>query len=142
MKTYFEHANISVVNPQNTIKLILAALPDWQVRGKGEYENGRGEQIQWFHVGDETFYLAIDSQGKGHMPYWTERFTGLNHLGFAVENLGETVERLQQAGFELDHWGAEHPHRKNVYYMDEHGIQVEFVEYFSQVAEERNDYEL
>ncbi|OLQ90170.1 lactoylglutathione lyase [Vibrio panuliri] len=140
MKNYFEHANISVVNPHNTIALILAALPSWHVRGQGNYVNERNETIEWYHVGDDTFYLAIDSQGAGHMPYWTERFTGLNHLGFAVDDLEATIERLKVAGFELDHYGAEHPHRKNAYFIDEHGIQVEFVEYLSPQISERNDY--
>lgn len=142
MKIYFEHANISVVNPQSTIKLILAALPNWTIRGNGEWMNDRGENVEWFHVGDDNFYLAIDSQGAGSMPYWTERFTGLNHLGFAVDDVKALVARLQEAGFEMDHWGGEHPHRQSVYFMDEHGIQVEFVEYFSEINEERNDYSL
>ncbi|WP_114764322.1 VOC family protein [Vibrio rhodolitus] len=142
MKNYLEHTNISVVEPHNTIQLILSAMPNWSVRGQGEYLNAQNEKIEWFHVGDETFYIAIDSLGKGDAPYWTSRFTGLNHLGFVVENLDKTIERLTQAGFDMDHWGSEHPHRKSAYYMDKHGIQIEFVEYISDVAAERNDYSL
>lgn len=142
MNNYLEHANVSVVNPQHTIQLLLTALPNWSVRGKGDYINDRGEKISWFHIGDETFYLAIDDAGRGKFPYWTERFTGLNHLGFSVENIDQTVERLVEAGFEFDHWGGEHPHRKSVYFIDEHGFQLEFVEYFSEVANERNDYQV
>ncbi|EGU30749.1 hypothetical protein VIBRN418_16983 [Vibrio sp. N418] len=142
MKSYLEHANISVVDPRQTIEFLLSALPDWQVRGRGRYVNERDEQIEWFHIGDEQFYIAIDSLGEGTAPYWTERFTGLNHLGFAVPNAEQLIERLKQAGYELDHWGAEHPHRKNVYYMDPHKMQFEFVEYLSLQDDERNDYQL
>ncbi|ROV58970.1 hypothetical protein EGH82_15930 [Vibrio ponticus] len=37
MNNYLEHANVSVVNPQHTIQLLLTALPNWSVRGKGDY---------------------------------------------------------------------------------------------------------
>ena len=140
MTSYLEHANISVVDPRKTIEFLLTALPKWTLRGQGRYVNDRQEDVEWFHIGDEQFYIAIDSLGDGNAPYWTERFTGLNHLGFSVPDLDEMVARLKQAGYELDHWGSEHPYRKNVYYMEAHRVQFEFVEYFSSQSSERNDY--
>ena len=56
-----------------------------------------------------------------------------------MHDLDEMVARLKQAGYELGHWGAEHPHRKNVYSMEAHRVQFECVEYFSNQSSERND---
>ncbi len=50
------------------------------------------------------------------------------------------IERLSKAGYELDHRGDEHPFRKNVYYLEDHGMLFEFIEYFSEKGSERNDY--
>ncbi|HCE1990657.1 TPA: VOC family protein [Vibrio parahaemolyticus] len=36
--------------------------------------------------------------------------------------------------------GDEHPFRKNVYYLEDHGMLFEFIEYFSEKGSERNDY--
>ena len=52
------------------------------------------------------------------------------------------IERLRQHGYELDHLGGEHPHRKSVYYLDGNNLQFEFVEYLSERTDERNDYSL
>ena len=43
------------------------------------------------------------------------------------------------AGYEPSHAGAENPHRRNVYFIDPHGFEVEFVEYGSDVPAERNN---
>ena len=140
MKSYLEHANISVADPKLTIEFLLTAIPEWRVRGQGTYLNDLDEEVEWFHIGDDAFYIAVDNLAKGSALHWTQRFTGLNHLGFAVPNVEELVQRLKQGGYEMDHWGAEHPHRKNVYYQDAHAMQFEFVEYYSPRSEERNDY--
>lgn len=66
----------------------------------------------------------------------------VKHLGIAVPNLEDVIERLRQHGYELDHLGGEHPHRKSVYYLDGNNLQFEFIEYLSERADERNDYTL
>jgi hypothetical protein len=64
----------------------------------------------------------------------------MKHLGIVVPDVDALVARLKEVGYELDHWGAEHPFRKNVYYLEDHGMQFEFVEYLSDKDSERNDY--
>jgi catechol 2,3-dioxygenase-like lactoylglutathione lyase family enzyme len=48
------------------------------------------------------------------------------------------IERLAAAGFEIDKDGADDPHRRNVYFIDPNGIEVEFVEYSSDLPAQRN----
>ncbi|WP_087023080.1 VOC family protein [Thaumasiovibrio subtropicus] len=142
MKSYVEHANIVVVDPEHTIHLLTAAAPDWQVRGSGVMDNWFGKTVTWYHVGTEDTYVTIQGGGEGEATPWTSHLTGLKHLGIVVENLDEAIQRLEEAGYSIDHFGGDHPHRKSAYYVDKHGLEFEFVEYFSERPEERNDYTL
>ena len=57
-----------------------------------------------------------------------------------MRSADSVVERLLAAGFEVDHWGAEHAHRRRVYFMLGADFQVEFVEYKTQDVALRNAY--
>ncbi|MDA0117052.1 VOC family protein [Vibrio sp. T11.5] len=142
MKGYVEHANIGVVDPNKTVEFLTTALPGWRIRGEGEYINGQGERIQWCHVGDENSYIALSSTGKGEAPDWQTRYTGVKHVGIVVTDLEAMEARLAKQGYFVDHRGDEHPYRKNAYYIDDHNLQFEFIEYFSQQPEQKNDYSL
>ncbi|PUZ88494.1 lactoylglutathione lyase [Vibrio vulnificus] len=142
MKSYVEHTNMSVVDAQKTINFLTSAIPEWRVRGGGKLDNWFGRAIEWFHVGDEHSYIAISTGGEGDAANWTTAFTGVKHIGIVVPNVDAVVERLALAGYALDHWGGDHPHRKSVYYLEDHGFQFEFVEYFSQENDLKNDYTL
>ncbi|NOI26221.1 VOC family protein [Vibrio mediterranei] len=142
MNGYIEHANITLVNPKKTIEFLLAALPNWRLRGQGKMEEWFGKEVEWFHIGDDRSYIALQSGGDKQVEDWNTHWTGVKHIGIVVDDLNQTVERLKQAGYELDHWGGTHPHRRSVYYMDTHNMQFEFVEYFSEQNDERNDYSL
>lgn len=142
MKTYVEHANIVVSDAESTVQMLLAAAPDWKVRGRGKFEDWFGKEVSWYHVGDDDTYIAIQSGGEGQGSDWKDHSTGVKHIGIAVDSVDELNDRLASAGFKLDHPGEEHPHRKRVYYFDRHGVQFEFVEYFSNNPQERNAYSL
>ncbi|WP_375748422.1 VOC family protein [Vibrio sp. HN007] len=142
MRTYIEHANISVVDAQHTIKLLLTAAPDWSIRGEGKMDNWFGRQIRWYHIGDENSYINIQDAGEGLAKNWKEHWTGVKHIGIVVEDLQAVIERLTKAGYELDHMGGEHPYRRSAYYIDKHNLQFEFVEYLTDQPEQRNDYSL
>ena len=58
-----------------------------------------------------------------------------------VDDVDGVIERLSQNGHQPSQWGPEHPHRKNVYFVDPDGLEFEFVEYFSQVPTEKNRYD-
>lgn len=140
-KAYVEHANISVLNAQETIDFLTTAIPSWSVRGQGEMD-WFGEKIQWFHVGDDNTYIAVQTGGKGVVQNWKESWTGVKHIGIVVPDLDSLVARLDEAGYPVDHAGARHPFRRNVYIFDNNRIQYEFMEYFSGAPAERNDYDL
>ncbi len=142
MNGYIEHANITLVNPQKTIGFLLAALPNWRIRGQGKMAEWFGKEVEWFHVGDDQSYIALQSGGESRIGDWNRHWTGVKHIGIVVDDLNNTVERLKTAGYELDHWGGDHPHRRSAYYMEEHNMQFEFVEYFSTHHSERNDYSI
>ncbi|NOH30638.1 VOC family protein [Vibrio mediterranei] len=142
MNGYIEHANITLVNPKKTIEFLLAALPNWHLRGQGKMEEWYGKEVEWFHVGDDRSYIAVQSGGDGRIADWNNHWTGVKHIGIVVDDLDETVERLKIAGYELDHWGGEHPHRRSAYYVEDHNMQFEFVEYSSNNSSERNDYSI
>ena len=63
---------------------------------------------------------------------------GLAHFAFVTHNLDALVARLRAAGFEPDKDGADEPFRRNIYYIDPAGFEVEFVQYLSDIPAERN----
>lgn len=131
---YLEHANITVSNVDEAVRFFTAAFPDFKIRGKGD---------GWIHLGTEESYIAIDSshsdpKNKAH-PY---SGVGINHLGFVVSDVDALRQRLLDAGFNEGYVPEPHPHRKRVYFHDGDGMEYEFVQYFSEKNEEKNDYKL
>lgn len=57
-----------------------------------------------------------------------------------VSDLDAVIARLTQAGFPIAKDGMEDPFRRNIYFFDAHGFEVEFVEYLSDLPNERNRY--
>ena len=134
-----EHANITIKDIAAVVRFITAALPDWQVRGQGEMD-WYGKRIHWLHVGTASSYLALQDGGEGAGPGWETHEVGVKHLGFVTESVDDVVQRLEAAGYSLDHWGGDHPHRRRAYFTLRDELQFEFVEYLSVLASERNDY--
>ena len=137
--TYVEHANISVTNAEETVRFLTAAIPEWRVRGQGEMD-WFGRTIQWYHVGDDHSYIAIQNGGIGEVSEWRKSWTGVKHIGIVVPDLDSLVERLTTCGYKVDHFGGDHPHRRNVYFLEPHNMQFEFMEYTSREVSEKNDY--
>jgi catechol 2,3-dioxygenase-like lactoylglutathione lyase family enzyme len=63
---------------------------------------------------------------------------GLAHFAFVTNNVASVTERLTKAGFQIANPGTKEPHRKNVYFIDPAGFEVEFVEYLSDDPSLRN----
>ena len=136
---YLEHANITVANLPEVLRFVQAAMPSWQVRGHGRMD-WFGTPIDWLHVGTDTQYLALQGGGQGRQLAWQSHDVGVKHLGLVVPDLDAATERLQQAGFEVDHPGGTHPHRRSRYFQPDACVQFELMQYLSQVPAERNDY--
>ncbi|KJG02011.1 VOC family protein [Photobacterium angustum] len=140
MKGYVEHINIQVSQPEKTIHFLLTALPKWTIRGEGKIDNWFGKPMHWYHIGDQDSYVAIGSGGKGQVPDWQGNASGIKHVGIVVERIDDTVEKLMNAGYEIDHWSADHPYRRSVYFIDDNNLEIEFIEYFTDDCALRNDY--
>ena len=66
----------------------------------------------------------------------------MNHLGFEVDDVESLRERLTAAGFRDSTYPNNHPYRKRVYFYDADGNDWEFVQYLTDDAALRNDYDM
>lgn len=135
-----EHANIVVADIAPTLAFLKAAFPDWRVRGEG-VGDWYGKPRRWLHFGDENNYITLNDNGDGPWRDLQAHQSGLAHIGFEVPSLGTVQENLERAGFKISHHGEDHPHRRNLYFIDDSGLEFEFTEYFSDAADEKNHYQ-
>ncbi|MCY7294503.1 VOC family protein [Alteromonas sp. a30] len=136
---HIEHINLVVTNLETTLTFYRAAFPYWKVRGQGE-QDWYGMKRTWLHFGDENDYLSFADSGTGENRDLQSNQLGLAHFGFITNNLDATIERLQNAGFTIHKPGNPTEFRKNVYFLDPDGYEVEFVEYMSDDPTQRNQY--
>jgi len=134
-----EHSNYVVKDTEATIDFLQTAFPDAKIRGQGDYQ-WYGQARKWYHFGTDDFYIAISSGGIEPVRDFTGTQIGLAHLGFEVDDLQAVIGRLSTKGYEVDHPGDSANHRKNVYYVDPNGLELEFIEYTSTKASEKNKY--
>ena len=132
---YLEHANITVNNLQRGIEFFKTAFPDFKIRGEGVF-NGR----KWVHLGNNDTYLAINEATINTPHEKNINSSGINHIGFVVDNVKEIAERLLSAGFKRDYPKQVEEFRIRDYFADDDGNEYEFVEYLSEKPEERNKY--
>ena len=131
-----EHANISVLNTEAMTRFLTTAFPDFYHRGGGTDLQGR----PWCHIGNDSFYIALQTvpANSGRKPYGN--LTGLNHLGWEVDDLDALEVRMRSAGFAPNMTADDHPARMRRYFYDPDGNDWEFVQYRVEDAQERNDY--
>lgn len=131
-----EHANLSVADVEATTRFLITAFPEFRLRGEGHDSQGR----PWRHVGTNDFYVALQAvpQRSGREPYGNA--TGLNHLGWEVEDVDALEARMRAAGYRPNLRDDTHPARKRTYFLDADGYDWEFVEYLSDDPAERHDY--
>jgi len=139
MKILLEHANLVVRDLDETVRFLMAAFPDFRVRGQGRNLVGR-----WVHVGNDETYIALNTATRSPAEKWQPYggAPGLNHLGYEVDDVAALERRLHAAGYRNSTFPNAHPHRRRVYFYDAEGNDWEFVEYSSDDPRQRNDYEL
>jgi len=138
MKSYLEHANITVQNIDDVIHFFKTAFPEFKVRGRGETGTEK-----WAHIGTDDTYIAINQQVKtSPAKRLLDTEAILNHLGFVVDDVDALSERLTKAGYKKGSVSDSHPYRIRHYFFDNDGNEYEFVQYLSDKPEERNDYSL
>jgi len=134
-----EHLNIVITDIEKSLEFYKAAFPHWQIRGNGEME-WYGAQRRWVHFGDDNTYITFNDRGTEENRDLKGTQLGLAHFAFETDNLDGVRERLSLAGFEPNNLGADEPFRRNHYFYDPDGFEIEFVEYTSDSPTERNLY--
>ncbi|RCU49516.1 MULTISPECIES: VOC family protein [Corallincola] len=134
-----EHINLVVPDLKAALAFYQVAFPHWHIRGGGEAE-WYGTPREWLHFGDENNYITLNDKGTGENRELTGLSTGLAHFAFVVDDIDGMIARLEAAGYPVAKQGADEPYRKNVYFIDPAGFEVEFVQYLSDIPDERNRY--
>jgi len=140
MKSRLEHVNLVVRNLDETLAFLQTAFPDWSIRHQSRNDQGQ----RWLHFGDQQNYLAVSQATARPAEAWRpyQGRPGINHLGFEVNDVTVTRNRLVAAGYRESTVANHHPYRQRVYFNDPDGNDWEFVEYFSDRGTDRNDYQL
>lgn len=132
-----EHINLVVKDLDRSLNFYKAAMPHWRIRDSGE-SDWYGTKRRWLHFGDDYNYLSINNNGTGEIRDLETNRLGLSHIGFVVSDIDSVIKRLTDAGFEVSKPGSNCQYRKNVYFIDADGFEIEFVEYLSDIPEHRN----
>jgi catechol-2,3-dioxygenase len=140
MTTKLEHANLCVDDIDGMIKFLQTALPDFIIR----HDETGIDGDRWVHIGNDTTYIALANSTQKELSDWTPYSgkSGVNHLGYMVDNAEQVRSRLLAADYIESTVENNHPFRKRLYFYDPEGRDWEFVEYLSEKLEERNDYTL
>jgi catechol 2,3-dioxygenase-like lactoylglutathione lyase family enzyme len=137
MMIRLEHVNLVGKDLNRSLHFYRAAFPHWHIRAEGEGE-WYGKPRRWLHFGDDHQYLALSDFGEGENRDLTGHSVGLAHFAFVVDHLEALISRLNEAGYPVHKDGAESPHRKNIYFLDPDGFEVEFTQYLTDLPAERN----
>ncbi|GGI88430.1 glyoxalase [Shewanella hanedai] len=137
---HLEHLNLVVTDIPTTLTFYQAAFPHWNIRGGGEAD-WHGKQRNWIHFGDDYQYLTFNDDGVGENRELSGHQVGLAHFAFVTSDIDAVIARLSQAGFNVNKDGAIDEFRKNIYYLDPNGYEVEFVQYLSDIPTQRNRYD-
>ncbi len=137
---HLEHLNLVVKDISAALKFYKAAFPHWRIRSRGQAE-WYGVERSWVHFGDDYQYLTFNDDGSGENRDLSGHQPGMAHFAYVTDNLQAVIDRLETAGFKVAKPGADNRFRKNVYFIDPDGFEMEFVEYLSDLPTERNSDE-
>jgi len=132
-----EHLNLVVNNLDETIKFYQAIAPHWKIRSQGE-GNWYGVPRRWVHFGDDFQFLSFNDSPTGANRDLKSNTLGLSHFAFTTANIDAATKRLAAAGFNIEKPLQEDKYRKNIYFLDPNGYEVELVQYLSDIPSERN----
>ena len=138
MNAQLEHANLCVSDIDGMIKFLQTALPDFVIRQDETDADGD----RWVHIGNDKTYISLNNSTQKDSSNWIPYSgkPGVNHLAYEVENVDIVRENLNSAGYKETTIPNNHPHRKRIYFNDPEGNDWEFVQYYSDKNNERNDY--
>lgn len=134
---YLEHLNLVVKDIPTTLTFYKAAFPHWSVRSKGK-QVWYGKPRNWLHFGDDYQFITFNDGGENQNRNLAGHQIGLSHFAFVTSNIEQIIKRLAEVGFAVSKEGAIDQFRKNVYFVDPDGFEIEFVQYLSDNPKERN----
>ena len=137
---HLEHLNLVVNDIPESLVFYKAAFPHWTIRTQGR-STWHGIERNWVHFGDEYQYLTLNDDGMDENRNLAGHQIGLAQGAEVTNNIQSLINRLELAGFKVAKPGAENRFRKNVYFIDPDGFEVEFVQYLSDLPQERNSDE-
>ena len=118
-----EHVNLTVTDVDRSIAF-YSELLGLRVRWQGPLDDG----LAGAHVGDDAFYLALfEASADGDVDHDYSR-RGINHFGFAVDDLDEARARLVRLGATI-HIESDYAPGRRLYFLDPDGYEVELVAY-------------
>lgn len=124
---FLEHVNLTVRDLERSIEFYCTLL-GWAIRWRGKNSAGRPAA----HVGSDTHYLALFQASEDSItdpfPEMDTARPGVNHLGFAVDDMDKAIDRLRVLEVEPRSDDTYDPGR-HVYFLDPDGFEVELVEY-------------
>lgn len=132
-----EHINLVVSNVDDMLTFYRAVFPHWRIRDQGKDE-WNGKPRNWLHFGDDYHYIAMSDHGEGSNRDLSGYQVGLAHFAYVTDNIDAVITRLTEAGFPIAKPGTDNPYRKNIYFIDPAGFEIEFVEYLTDIPELRN----
>ena len=132
-----EHINLVVSDIPAMLNFYQAVFPHWAVRDQGQGE-WHGKARNWLHFGDQYQYIAMSDHGEGINRQLEGHQVGFAQFAYVTSDIEGVIKRLATSGFVAAKDGAEEPHRRNVYFVDPAGFEVEFVQYLSDDPALRN----
>jgi len=99
MKCELEHANVTVLSLAEGVTFLTTAFPHFRVRGGGESDHGAWRK-KWLHVGTDSVYVALEeTTAASRSRREPHRETGINHVGFVVEDVEDIKQKMEAAGY-------------------------------------------
>ena len=120
-----DHVNLSVRDLDASIHFYT------RVFGVEYKEGGEGNGVRWAILGaPNRFYICFFECRDGNR--LDPNGIHINHVGFVVDDLDETVRRLHALGYKLmfNDQPLQWPKSRSAYLADPDGIQIEFTEKF------------
>lgn len=134
---HLEHINLVVKDIPKMLAFYQAAFPHWSIRDQG-IGTWYGKSRRWLHFGNDYQYIAFSDNGEGENRDLSGHQVGLAHFAYVTHEIEALTARLINSGFPVSNDGSNEPFRRNVYFIDPEGFEVEFVQYLSDDPELRN----
>jgi lactoylglutathione lyase len=124
MARCIDHVNLSVRDLDASVDFYCRLL------GVERKEGGEDNGVRWCILGTKDKFYVCFFEVKGGV--YRPGDVHVNHVGFVVDDMDETVRRIHNLGFKLQFNDApvQWPCSRSAYVADPDGILIEFTERF------------